>query len=144
MGNLGLPFLKLARLFGKFEFFLSLGLLQLVELALEVLTLVLSGVQLRQSLVELVLQLALERLLLELVLVHEVRKLGLGSVSVLPQIFLNAFLFHFEGFVLADQSTVSFLHLSQLCLALLKRSLRLLFHFSLSLELRFQLRNLGF
>ena len=44
LGNLGLSFLKLARLFGQLELFLSLGLLQLVELTLQVFTFVLSSV----------------------------------------------------------------------------------------------------
>ena len=65
------------------------------------------------------LQLALKRLLLELVLVHKVRQLGLGRVSVLPQILLNALLLDLVSLMLADQGAVSLLHLGQFHLALL-------------------------
>jgi hypothetical protein len=66
-------------------------------------TLVFSGVQLGQGLVDLMLELAFERLLFKLVLVDKVRKLSLGNVSVLPQNNLDLLLLSFVGLLLPNK-----------------------------------------
>jgi len=75
---------------------------KVIYLFLKGFALVLFRIQLGQSLVDLVLKLAFQRLLFKIVLIDEVRKLSLSEVSILPQNSLDLFLLCFVGLMLPN------------------------------------------